>query len=173
MQLSGPQSFWHDHVVNDNKITLAAYCELWQPSWDWMLHVYGLKATREQTMAVLRTYAAMHPPPQEPAAPAASGGGRLPGASVVLQCILVNMPPAHLSAVAVQVLSLLALLVQKVLSLLVSLRAGHVSAVAVQLVTLINEQVACDGGAALSKKMHLYGLLGRSLVAHPPPLEVS
>ena len=135
-----------------------------------MLHVYGLKATREQTMGVLRTYAAMHPPPQEPAA---SGGGKVPGASVVLQCILVNRPAAHLSAVAVQVLSLLALLVQKVLSLLALLRAGHVSAVAVQLVTLINEQVACDGGAAHSKKMHLYGLLGRSLVAHPPPLEVS
>ena len=61
----------------------------------------------------------------------------------------------------------------KGLSLLALLRAGHLSAVAVQLVTLINEQVACDGGAALSKKMHLYGLLGRSLVAHPPQLEVS
>lgn len=119
------------------KMSVEVYCDLWQPSWDWILHVYAQCATQEHTMGVLREYATISPPGQDGAQKTSPGGG------IVLESILANMPPAHLSSVAVQ------------------------------LVTLINEEVACQGesGSSGSKKMHLYGLLGRCLVSHPPPEE--
>jgi hypothetical protein len=82
------------------QVDMAAYIALWKPAWDWILHVYAQGATRENTLETLRDYASLRPAAQA----AGDGGGArpsIPGGAVLLECILANLPPPHLSSVAV------------------------------------------------------------------------
>eukprot|EP00277_Geminigera_cryophila_P016042 CAMPEP_0179434954 /NCGR_PEP_ID=MMETSP0799-20121207/19163_1 /TAXON_ID=46947 /ORGANISM="Geminigera cryophila, Strain CCMP2564" /LENGTH=1005 /DNA_ID=CAMNT_0021214039 /DNA_START=9 /DNA_END=3026 /DNA_ORIENTATION=- len=137
--------FWRQSITSETKMEMEAYCELWLPAWDWILHVYGQRASLDDTMGVLREYATMG----APALNTTQQNKTLettqpkPGGRVVLESILTNLPPAHLSGVAVQ------------------------------LVTLINEEVVRDSKESPNgKSMQLFRLLGKCLLAHAPPEEL-